>query len=122
MVDFQASHIDYLVVMVCLMVASAGRMMKMKKNAQVPAKITDNLVDLGYPPISGSPLIRGSHGLYKSRYNEVVCHHSSIIFPYVCSLKPVQMMVKSHHNQPIGVTWACSVDSFCQPSYVHLAF
>ena len=49
--DFQASHIDYLGVMACLMVASAGRMMKMKKKAQVPAKITDNLDDLGYPPV-----------------------------------------------------------------------
>ena len=80
--DFQASHIDYLGVMACLMVASAGRMMKMKKKAQVPAKITDNLDDLGYPPVSGSPLIRGSHGLYKLLYNEVVCHRSSIISPY----------------------------------------
>lgn len=54
--NFQASHIDYLGVMVCLMVASAGRMMKMKKKRPSPAKITNNLDDLGYPPISGSPL------------------------------------------------------------------
>ena len=44
--EFQASHIDYLGVMVCLMVASAGRMMKMKKKKNTP-KSSENCQSLG---------------------------------------------------------------------------
>jgi hypothetical protein len=50
MVDFQASHIDYLVVMVCLMVASAGRMMKMKKTPKFQRKLPITWMIWGTPP------------------------------------------------------------------------